>query len=520
MSTRTPERMTQSTLPVAAVELTRDPRDARAVRDMKSTRQTDRTQRSERSNDFAGELAAAREAVREPLRMVPSEEEPEIAVENADESSDELVTDHVGATAYRASRDSDSLDPALAAAVDRVIARMREEYGHSVTLVEGTRTPERQAALFAQGRTTPGQVVTWTMASKHLTGSAADLMVDGDWTNMEGYARLQRVAAEEGLKVLGMRDPGHVELPDSQAGKFAARFAAMKPDGTAGSEALRSAAQPDGTASLRAVSAPSRVAEVAAVARVAEPAAVARPAQVAQVASVAAPGVASAYVHQQGGGGGGAGSESRGGSGGNGKNQPAPVSAPLMLDGSADMPTIASYGVDGRVATSQLTDARTPQLVTGAESLDRIAQVEQVKEAAGPRTPTVLTLRVDNGMGGEDRIRLDMRGTSVGATMNVSDSALAERLNASAQELRQALERRGLNADRLHARVPGAELVDASRITAATLDRDAARFSNSQHTPGRTHEEHQARDERGSHGRRDSQDLPNDQQRRQQRHPG
>src|SRR5690606_37589089 len=146
------------------------------------------------------------------------------------EAGEAAESHEASAAAWRASRDTGAIDPRLAAAVDRIIARMREEYGHNVTMVEGVRTPERQAALFAQGRTTPGEVVTWTLASKHLTGTAADLMVDGGWTDTHGYARLQRVAAEEGLKVLGMRDPGHVELPE-HAGKAAPiRLAGMKPD--------------------------------------------------------------------------------------------------------------------------------------------------------------------------------------------------------------------------------------------------------------------------------------------------
>lgn len=39
---------------------------------------------------------------------------------------------------------------------------------------ETLRSPERQAALYAQGRTTPGPVVTWTQRSKHQDGIAAD----------------------------------------------------------------------------------------------------------------------------------------------------------------------------------------------------------------------------------------------------------------------------------------------------------------------------------------------------------
>ena len=42
-------------------------------------------------------------------------------------------------------------------------------------VVEGLRTKQRQEELYAQGRTKPGKVVTWTMKSKHIDGLAVDI---------------------------------------------------------------------------------------------------------------------------------------------------------------------------------------------------------------------------------------------------------------------------------------------------------------------------------------------------------
>jgi peptidoglycan L-alanyl-D-glutamate endopeptidase CwlK len=42
-------------------------------------------------------------------------------------------------------------------------------------LVEGTRSQDRQDELYEQGRTKPGNVVTWTRKSKHSKGMAVDL---------------------------------------------------------------------------------------------------------------------------------------------------------------------------------------------------------------------------------------------------------------------------------------------------------------------------------------------------------
>lgn len=59
-------------------------------------------------------------------------------------------------------------------------------------VVEGLRTVKRQQELYNQGRTTPGKIVTWTMASKHIDGKAVDLAPvkkDGsiDWEDLAGF---------------------------------------------------------------------------------------------------------------------------------------------------------------------------------------------------------------------------------------------------------------------------------------------------------------------------------------------
>lgn len=42
-------------------------------------------------------------------------------------------------------------------------------------VTQGLRTVDEQERLYAQGRTAPGKIVTWTMKSRHLTGHAVDL---------------------------------------------------------------------------------------------------------------------------------------------------------------------------------------------------------------------------------------------------------------------------------------------------------------------------------------------------------
>ena len=57
----------------------------------------------------------------------------------------------------------------------RVVERAIELTVVDFAVIEGLRTLERQQALYAQGRTTPGKAVTWTMNSRHLEGAAVDL---------------------------------------------------------------------------------------------------------------------------------------------------------------------------------------------------------------------------------------------------------------------------------------------------------------------------------------------------------
>jgi hypothetical protein len=102
--------------------------------------------------------------------------------------------------------------PALRERLDRVVDRMARDFGYTVEVVEAHRTQERQDALFAQGRTAPGPVVTWTRESRHTAGAAVDVRIDGGWSDAQAFLRLAHVARDEGLRTLWPRDPGHIEL--------------------------------------------------------------------------------------------------------------------------------------------------------------------------------------------------------------------------------------------------------------------------------------------------------------------
>ena len=80
-----------------------------------------------------------------------------------------------------------------------------------VIVVEGVRTKQRQQDLYAQGRTKPGKIVTWTMNSKHIDGLAVDLapydhetkqILWGDVLKFNDMIRsMLRVAADHKVKI-------------------------------------------------------------------------------------------------------------------------------------------------------------------------------------------------------------------------------------------------------------------------------------------------------------------------------
>jgi peptidoglycan L-alanyl-D-glutamate endopeptidase CwlK len=90
--------------------------------------------------------------------------------------------------------------PLLRKVVERAIQISSVDF----LVAEGLRSAARQKELYAQGRTSPGKKVTWTMDSKHLTGDAVDLVpfVNGkaDWNDLKKFDEIYKAmmqAAEE-----------------------------------------------------------------------------------------------------------------------------------------------------------------------------------------------------------------------------------------------------------------------------------------------------------------------------------
>ena len=272
------------------------------------------------------------------------------------------------------------LKPEFRERLQRVMVRMKQEFGHEVTVVETVRSQVRQDALFAQGRTVPGPVVTWTRNSKHAQGQAADLMVDGAWQNPAGYAHLAQVARQEGLRTLGARDPGHVELP-ADASVSAETLGTLLSDlqGDAGDTArkLRAEVQSDVRADTGAAMA--RVANVAQVARVSAVA------QVARVTTVARPGAATTRAESGGG----------------------EAASPLVMSGAVPTAALADMAGGVRVAAP----------IGNVNMADRISHLMDLQATQSAKPLNSVLLRMENAGGIEDQIRIDTRGTAVDARL-------------------------------------------------------------------------------------------------------
>lgn len=92
-------------------------------------------------------------------------------------------------------------------------------YGAVVRVSEGLRSAQRQRALYAQGRTAPGPIVTNTRVSRHQSGRAFDIDFVGlhpDSVPQAWWAFAGRLGEALGLRWGGrwrMRDYRHFEFP-------------------------------------------------------------------------------------------------------------------------------------------------------------------------------------------------------------------------------------------------------------------------------------------------------------------
>ena len=427
----------------------------------------------------------------------------------------------------RVVRDLKALHPAFRERITRVIARMQAEFGHEVTVAETWRGQARQELLYDQGRSREGPVVTWTRHSQHTAGRAADLVVSG---GPAAYELLAQVARDEGLRTLGARDPGHVELarmPVLEGWHGTATVTDMNiaaPPAFAG-EAVPVHAAVVAAAGRRTTSgAASAVAPAAPVARVAPAAPVAPVAPVARVASVASLAPRVSHVMNAPGTPGTPGTtpvvrspSAQDGTREGDEGAPrrfervtqdralpprAAVTAAAVVEAPSreTAPRLASLAAAGPIdvgvrpregrrsrstppAAASIAESRpgepvgeltransghgpAARAIVGAASveapahvdaIDRTAHIAGLQAARDAQPVSHLMLRLDTPDGGEDRVRISMRGTQVGATIDVRDATSAAQMSRGLPDLMRALESAGLESGSLRVQAVAAD---------------------------------------------------------------
>lgn len=104
------------------------------------------------------------------------------------------------------------LHPSLEWGLGQLRARLSAR-GVGMRVLETVRPPERQAELYAQGRTRPGRIVTHARPweSAHQWGLAADTAPIPD--TAANWKVLRQEARLVGFRLIGEWDPGHLEHP-------------------------------------------------------------------------------------------------------------------------------------------------------------------------------------------------------------------------------------------------------------------------------------------------------------------
>jgi hypothetical protein len=114
--------------------------------------------------------------------------------------------------------------------------------------------------------------------------------------------------------------------------------------------------------------------------------------------------------------------------------------------------------------------------ISGPDLEGRVAAIDAARNAQSAQPLRQLIMTMDAAEGGTDRIKVAMRGASVGATMDIADPLAAARLASRVNELSHALEARGLQPESLNIRgALGAPLpsTDPARLAALLSDKDA-----------------------------------------------
>jgi hypothetical protein len=172
------------------------------------------------------------------------------------------------------------------------------------------------------------------------------------------------------------------------------------------------------------------------------------------------------------------------------------------------------------------TASRTATAASGIAATERpdvagrAERVAVLQDAAAAQPLSHVTVRLDGEGGTDARIRVGLRGSTVGASIDAADPATAASLRAHVAELREALTRQGLDPASLTVRATAraAEPADIARLVTnlaageSTATLTAARESSSQREAGQ-HQSHST-PRRDAEAQRQRQDRQNKEERK------
>jgi len=117
-------------------------------------------------------------------------------------------------------RDIKELTPRMQCKVAEFLQECKER-GLDCHVFESYRPQSRQDELYSQGRTAPGNIVTWTKSSRHTQREAIDMAFGGEgkWTWEGDWAKMIEIASHYGLESLAPREMAHLQCDGKEYNK-------------------------------------------------------------------------------------------------------------------------------------------------------------------------------------------------------------------------------------------------------------------------------------------------------------
>ena len=141
--------------------------------------------------------------------------------------------------------------------------------------------------------------------------------------------------------------------------------------------------------------------------------------------------------------------------------------------------------------------------IAAPDQASRVERIDTLAAQAAAQPVSSMVLTMDDGNGGTDRVRVDVRGTSVASSIEVRDQQSAAELSARTGELTRALEAHGLEADSVRVRAvaaerPGTDALRSALGGSAASTRSMAGVLNTEASNPSRRERDDSRDPRGS----------------------